>query len=41
MKKLAKLSQTVKNGFCHLIIKLLLYCFGVVYPPDLCQQEKL
>lgn len=31
MKMLAKLSQTVKNGFCHLIIKLLLYCFGVVY----------
>lgn len=31
MKMLAKLSQTVKNGFCHLIIKLSLYCFGVVY----------
>lgn len=45
MKMLAKLSQTVKNGFCHLIIKLLLYCFGVVYTAvgggDLCQQEKL
>lgn len=31
MKMLAKLSQTIKNGFCHLIIKLSLYCFGVVY----------
>lgn len=31
MKMLAKLSQTVKNGFCHLIIKLSLYCFGVYY----------
>lgn len=52
MKMLAKLSQTVKNGFCHLIIKLSLYCFGVVYTKahsrvcvwgggDLCRQEKL